>query len=346
MTKLRVGLIGAGGIATAAHIPGYQALKEQVELVAVTDVNSARAAQVAAEHGFARSYADFEEMLAKEKLDVVSVCTPNKFHPVATVAALEAGAHVMCEKPPARNAEEARAMADAARQSGRILMYMLNNRFRPEAQQARRFVDAGEMGEIYAGKARWVRRRGIPGWGVFTSKELQGGGPLIDVGVHMLDLALWLMDYPEPALVVGSTYQKLGTRPAPAPWGQWDWQNFEVEDMALGFIKFKNGATLILESSFMEHMEPMEEAGVNLSGTDGGLSLFPFKAFKDMHETIVNITPAFTPKANGHHMAIANFIAAVKGEAEPVVTPEQGVRLQRILDAIYRSAETGQAVTC
>ncbi len=342
---INVGIIGAGGIAKGAHIPGYKALGDQVRLVAVADVNADRAAEMAKEFDFARSYASFEEMLAKEKLDVVSVCTPNKFHASAAIAALKAGAHVLCEKPPARTAAEAQAMADAAKASGKTLMYMFNNRFRQESLMAKRFVDGGEIGKVYAAKAKWLRRRGIPGWGVFTNKELQGGGPLIDIGVHVLDLALHLMGYPEPDLVVGSTYRELGTRPAVAPWGKWDWENFQVEDMALGMIKFKNGATVMLEASFMEHMEPMEEMQVSLSGTEGGVSLYPgFKMFKDMHGSIVNVTPAWTPKGAGHTTEIEHFIAVVKGEAEPVVTPEQGVKLQKILDALYRSAETGDAV--
>ncbi|MDB4896121.1 MAG: oxidoreductase [Firmicutes bacterium] len=342
--RLRLGLIGAGGIATSAHLPGYQAFGDQVEFAAVADVNGERAQQVAMQFGFARVYNDYVTMLKAEQLDVVSICTPNKFHAAVAIAALGAGVHVLCEKPPARTAAEAEAMAEAARANNRILMYMFNNRFRPESQAASRFVESGMIGPVYAARARWLRRRGIPGWGVFTSKELQGGGPLIDLGVHMIDLALHLMGYPEPDLVVGSTYNHLGTKLGPAPWGPWDWQNFEIEDMALGFVRLKNGASIIIETSFMEHMEPMEEMTLMLSGAEGGLNVFPLKVFKDMNDTMVNINSAWLPVANGHHALIANFIAAIRGEAPPAVTPEEGVKLQRILDAIYHSAETGEAV--
>jgi predicted dehydrogenase len=342
---VKVGLIGSGGIATGQHIPGYKALGADVELVSVADVNGERASSVAREHGFARSYSDYTDMLRAENLDAVSICTPNKFHALAAIEALKAGVNVLCEKPPARSAAEAIQMAASAAESGKVLMYSFNNRFRPESLMAKRFVDHGDLGDIYAARVRWLRRRGIPGWGVFTNKELQGGGPLIDIGVHMLDLALHLMGYPEPELVVGSTYNRLGSKPGVPAGGKWDWDNFEVEDMALGFIKFRNGATVMLESSFMEHMEPMEENNVFLSGTEGGMSLYPFKMFKDMNETIVNITPAFVPKGNGHAACIANFIAAIKGEAQPAVSPSEGVKLQKILDAIYQSASTGQAVS-
>lgn len=342
---VRIGLIGAGGVALQGHIPGYKALGGQVELVALADVNPERAAAVAKEHGFARAYADYETMLAQEKLDAVSVCTPNKFHAPAVTAALEAGLHVLCEKPPGRNVAEAEAMAAAAARTGKLLMFGFNNRFRPETQMAKRFVDSADLGAIYAVRAKWLRRRGIPGWGVFTNKELQGGGALIDIGVHVLDLALHLMGYPEPELVVGSTYRHLGQRPATAPWGPWDHEHFEVEDMAMAFIKCKNGATIILESSFMEHMEPMDELSVRLSGTRGGLSLFPFKAFTDMHDAIVNITPAWVPAGDGYHLEVAHFVAAVRGETSPLITPAEGVILQRVIDAVYRSAATGAAVT-
>lgn len=344
MHRIRLGLIGAGGIATSAHLPGYLAFGDQVEFAALADVNEERGRQVGMQHGFGQVYTDYMTMLKTEQLDVVSICTPNKFHAAVAIVAMQAGAHVLCEKPPARSAAEAEAMAEAARATGKILMFMFNNRFRPEAQQAARFIEGGMLGPIYAARARWLRRRGIPGWGVFTNKELQGGGPLIDLGVHMLDLALHLMGYPEPDLVVGTTYNHLGTKLGPAPWGPWDWQNFEVEDMALGFVRLKNGASIILETSFMEHMEPMEEMTLNLSGAEGGMSLFPLKIFKDMNDSMVNISTAWTPVANGHHALIANFIAAVRGEAPPAVTPDEGVKLQRILDAIYQSAESGEAV--
>lgn len=344
MSPVRIGVIGAGGIAVEQHIPGYKTLGDQIELVAVADLNGARAAEVAAKAGFARSYESFEQMLALEQLDAVSVCTPNKFHATATIAALRAGVHVLCEKPPARTAHEAEEMARTAQESGRILMYLYNQRFKPETMAARRFINGGELGEVYMARAHWRRRRGIPGWGVFTNKELQGGGPLIDIGVHVLDLALHLMGYPEPELVVGSTYRKLGMHPAPSPMGQWDHTNFEIEDLAAAFIRLRNGATILLEASFMEHMEQMDLCNVQLSGTRGGINLYPFQLFKDMHETIVNVTPAWLPKQNGHAAEIANFVGAIQGKEEPAVTPEEGVRLQRILDAVYKSAETGDPV--
>ncbi|WP_324717227.1 Gfo/Idh/MocA family oxidoreductase [Carboxydochorda subterranea] len=337
---IRVGIIGAGGIATGAHIPGYQALGDQVELVAVADVDGERARRVAAEFGFARSYTDYHEMLAQETLDAVSVCTPNKFHAPATIAALRAGCHVLCEKPPATTVLEAQAMREAAAAAGRILTFGFHMRFKSEAQAAYRFVAAGELGEIYAGRVTAMRRRGIPSWGVFTNKALQGGGPLVDIGVHVLDLALWLMDYPQPETVLGATFQKLGTRPGVAPWGPWDWQHYEVEDMAHAMIRFANGASLLLETSFAANIEPMDEMNVRLQGTEGGLTLQPLRIHREAHETLVDVTPAWLPTVKPHHAEVAHFVRCIRGEAQPLSTPDQAVALQQIVDAIYQSAET------
>lgn len=346
MRKIRIGIIGTGGIATGAHIPGYKALGDQVELVACADVNAERAQKVAQEHGFQRAYGDPKEMLAREDLDAVSICTPNKFHAELSIAALQAGCHVLCEKPPAMNAAEVEAMAAAARQAGRVLTFGFHHRFNPNVQAAKRFVDGGELGEIYNGRVTAIRRRGIPSWGVFTNKELQGGGPLIDIGVHMLDSALWLMGYPEPDKVFGVTHTRLGTRkPGAAPWGPWDYQNYQVEDMATALIRFRNGATLLLETCFIANIEPMDEMNVRLQGTEGGLNLYPFKVFKEMHGTLVDLTAAWLPQnVKAHHEEIAHFVRVVRGEAEPVCQVHEALILQRIVDAIYRSAETGELV--
>ncbi|HEX6972537.1 MAG TPA: Gfo/Idh/MocA family oxidoreductase [Limnochordia bacterium] len=344
--KLRVGIIGVGGIATHAHIPGYRQLLDRVELVACADVNAERAREVAARFEFRAAYADYREMLEKEALDAVSVCTPNKFHAPASIAALEAGCHVLCEKPPALTAAEAEAMVAAAEKAKRVLTFGLHMRFTAEAQAAKRLVDGGEMGDIYAVRVNALRRRGIPGWGVFTNKELQGGGPLIDIGVHMLDLALYLMGYPVPRQVFGATFQKIGTRPGVGAMGEWNWRDFQVEDLAMGMIRFANGAAILLETSFAAEIEPMEEMSIRLSGTQGGLSLFPLKVFKESHGTLYNLTPAWLPRVERPHgEEVKHFVDACLNGGPPMVKGYEAIRLQQILEAIYRSAESGELVT-
>lgn len=345
--KVRVGVIGAGGIATGAHIPGYKKILDQVELVAIADVNFDLAKARAAEHGFGRAFASFDEMLKSAELDCVSVCTPNKFHAPATIAALEAGLNVLCEKPPAMSVDEARSMARAAQKAGKHLRYGFHYRFNPNVQAAKRFADAGEFGEIYAGQVNALRRRRIPGWGVFTSKELQGGGPLIDVGVHMLDSALHIMGYPQPTEVTGVTYRKLGTRPGVGEWGAWDWKNYNIEDLAMGMIRFANGATLMLQTSFIANIEPREEFDVRLMGTEAGMRLFPeLKFFKEMHGTVVDITPAWSPQVQGHHAEVAAFVGLVAGTGDggALSTAAEGVKVQQIIEALYQSADAGSAV--
>ncbi len=344
MAKLvRVGIIGTGGIARFAHIPGYKA-QPDVEIVAFCDVVPGRAEAAAKEFGVPKAYTDYREMLAKEQLDAVSVCTPNFAHKEATIAALEAGCHVLCEKPIAMNLQEGKEMVEAARKAGKTLQVGLNNRFHPESLTIKRFAEAGEFGEIYYGEAVYLRRRGIPTWGVFTQKELQGGGALIDIGVHVLDRTLWFMGNPKPVAVMGATYANFGKRTDLAtPSGMWDAERFNVDDMGVAMVRFENGATLILKASWDGHIED-SFTETRILGTHGGAVMSPLKIFKDMHGTMVNITPAGLPKVQTHTKEIEHFIAVVRGEAECMVKPEEVLDVQAILDAIYKSAETGREV--
>ena len=337
---VRVGIIGAGNITRYAHIPGYQAQKD-VELVAICDIVPGKAAEMAKEFKIPRAYDSYAEMLAKEKLDAVSVCTPNAAHKETTLAALNAGAHVLCEKPIAMNLAEGRAMVSAARKLGKVLQIGLHWRFTSAAQTLKRFIDAGELGDIYYGEATCMRRRGIPGWGVFTQKKLQGGGALIDIGVHTLDHTMWLMGNPKPVSVMGATYAAFGKRKdVVSIWGLWDPAKFDVDDMGVGFVRFENGATLILRASWAANIEK-EFSETRILGTQGGAFMPPLRIYKEMHQTLVDVTPAFLPEVKPHTKEIEHFIACVRGETECLVVPEQVLDVQAVLDAIYRSAETG-----
>lgn len=342
--KLRIGLIGAGGIARGAHIPNYLKCGDRVELVAVSDVVKEKAEELAREFSIEKVYEDYHQMLNEAGVDAVSICTPNKFHAPAALAALEAGCHVLCEKPPAMTPEEAKQMADAAEKAGKYLTYGFHYRHAPETEALRRFIDAGELGEVYAATVNAVRRRGIPGWGVFTNKELQGGGPLIDIGVHMLDLALYLMDYPEPDTVFGVTYQKLGNKPGVGLFGEWDWENFSIEDMARGMITFKNGASIMLETAFASNVKKHETMNVSLMGEQGGADVFPLNLYQEKHGTLVDITPSHLPKKGNYELEIERFVDACLGGDTPISTARQGVIIQEIIEGLYRSAETGAAV--
>ncbi len=344
MSKLvRVGIIGTGGIARFAHIPGYKAQKD-VEIVAFCDVVPGRAEAAAKEFGVSKAYTDFREMLAKEQLDAVSVCTPNAAHKEATIAALQAGCHVLCEKPIAMTLQQGQEMVAAAKKAGKTLQVGLNSRFMPEALTVKRFVDAGEFGQMYYGEAVYLRRRGIPNWGVFTQKELQGGGALIDIGVHVLDRTLWLMGNPKPVAVTGATYANFGKRTDLAtPGGMWDAARFNVDDMGVAMVRFADGATLILKASWDGHIED-SFSEVRVLGTNGGAVMSPLRIYKDMQGTMVNITPSGLKKVESHTEEITHFMAVVRGEVECMVKPEQVLDVQAILDGIYKSAETGREV--
>ncbi|MCV9888959.1 Gfo/Idh/MocA family protein [Metabacillus halosaccharovorans] len=341
---LRVGIIGAGGIAKGAHIPNYLKCKDKVEIVAVSDVVKEKAEELAKEYSIPHVFTSYEEMLESVQIDAISVCTPNKFHHPATMAALKAGCHVLCEKPPAMTPQEAEEMADTAKKAGKILTYGFHYRHAPEVEALKRFVDGGELGNIYAARVTAMRRRGIPGWGVFTNKELQGGGPLIDIGVHMLDTALYLMGYPEPDTVFGVTYQKLGNRKGVGLMGSWDYENFSIEDMARGMITFKNGASILLETAFAANVEKHDEMNVTLIGEQGGADVFPLKIYQEKHETLIDITPSHLPKKGYHELEVERFVDACLEERTPSSTGLQGVYLQRIINGLYESAEKGEAI--
>ena len=241
----RVAIVGCGGIANGKHMPALKKLKN-VELVAFCDILPDRAQKAAVEFGTkeAKVFADYHELLADQSLnlDVVHVLTPNRSHAPVSIAAMESGCHVMCEKPMAKTAADARAMLAASRKTGRTLTIGYQSRYRADSLYLKKLVESGQLGEIYYAKAHAIRRRAVPTWGVFLNEEEQGGGPLIDIGTHALDLTLWEMNNYEPAYVVGSVYHKLSAHAHAAnAWESWDPAQFKVEDSAFGYIVMKNG---------------------------------------------------------------------------------------------------------
>jgi predicted dehydrogenase len=345
MKTIGIGIIGSGGIAQGAHLPAYKALADDsVRVIAVADVRRESAEQAAEKFEVAHVYEDYREMLRRDDIDAVSVCTPNFMHKQPTIDALEAGKHVLVEKPLAINAAEGREMVAAARRTGRKLQAGLNNRFGSAPQALKRFIQAGELGDIYYARSQALRRRGIPSWGVFTQKDKQGGGPLIDIGVHILDLTLWLMGHPKPVAASGQTYTKFGKREGMVGlMGQWDTKNFTVEDFGVGFVRFENGATLTLETSFAANLEK-EIFNCELFGTEGGCSLSPLRLFFERNQTLIDATPVFLPQVHTHQAEIKSFIEAIRNDTEPPVTAEEGLMVTEILDAIYRSADEGREV--
>lgn len=343
MDTLRVGIIGTGGIAQSVHIPNYQKI-EGVEVIACCDVLQSNLDAAREKFGIQQVFTDYNEMLSKVQLDAVSVCTPNYLHKDPTIAALEAGCHVMVEKPIAINAEEGQAMVKAAQRTKKKLAVGLHTRQTSEAQALKRAIQAGELGEMYYARSQALRRRGIPGWGVFGEKDKQGGGPLIDIGVHILDLTLWLLGHPKPVSVSGMTYQKFGRREGIVGlFGQWNRETFTVEDFAVGLVRFENGATLVLESSFAANLEH-DVMNVQIMGTEGGCTFSPCRIFTERNMTLFDETPVFLPKVAPHEINIRKFCDAIMKGTELPVTGEEALQATQILDGIYKSAETGKEV--
>lgn len=354
--RLNIGIIGCNGIARGKHLPSLKKLPV-IDLVAFCDIVESSALSLCHEFGteHAKVYTDYRELLADPSIDVVHVCTPNNTHAEITVAALEAGKHVMCEKPMAKTTEGARAMVDAARRTGKKLSIGYQNRFRGDSQYLHEICQRGDLGDIYFAKAHAIRRRAVPTWGVFLDKEKQGGGPLIDIGTHALDLTLWMMNNYKPKMVVGSIHHQLGKmKHAANAWGSWDPEKFKVEDSAFGFIVMQNGATIVLESSWALNTLQTGEAKCTLCGTKGGADMIDGLRINGeklgrLYTNRVEVEGKGVDFYEGHKESAADlearlWIQSILDDTEPIVRPEEALVVTEILEAIYESAKTGQAV--
>ena len=350
--KLKVGLVGLGGICCGPHMTGYGTM-DNVEIVAICDIvpEKIEAFKKRFEMPDVASFTDYKELLKVEGLDFVDICTPNYLHSIIAVDALENGINVFCEKPDAVSSAEAQRMMDAAEKSGKKLMVMRNNRYRNTAKYLKKFIEDGKMGEIYCGRYGWQRRRGIPGkGGWFTTKEQSGGGPLIDLGVHMIDLSIWLMGNPTPVAVSGCTYAKFTDSDVSdsvnSDFGEKNANGiFDVEDLAMGFIKFDNGACLQIEFSWASNVEK-ENIFVELRGTKAGIEFKDdkVKIFTESDGTLEDIIPKIEDIPGIHGDNIKHFADVLQNGVEADFTPIQGVNMIKILEAMYKSAETGEEV--
>ena len=352
---IKIGIIGCGGIANGKHMPSLAKVAD-CEMVAFCDIVEERAQKAAEKFGAkdARVFTDYRELLKLEEIDVVHVCTPNRSHSPITVAALEAGKHVMCEKPMAINSEEAQKMLDAAKRTGKMLTIGYQSRFRSDSRYMKEEAEAGTFGEIYYAKATAIRRRAVPTWGVFLNEYEQGGGPLIDIGTHALDLTLWMMDNYKPKYCVGTTYHKLNHDTDQGNmWGNWDPEKFSVEDSAFGFIVMENGATIVLESSWALNSLDVREAQTSICGTKGGADMMDGLRLNGVRNGRQFVTKpdfqtggvAFNAGSKGESAADMEerlWIEAVRNGTEPVTKPEQALCVTRILEGIYESAKTGK----
>lgn len=339
MQEFTVAIIGAGQIARKRHIPNYNALPG-VRVVGICDVNADAARDTAREFGIDCWDTDARALLDRCHPDAVSICVPNRFHWEFTQLALEAGCHVLCEKPPAMSAEQARQMEQTARRCGRQLSYGFHLRHLPETARLYRTVQDGALGQISAARVEWVRRRGIPGWGCFTDRAMQGGGPLIDLGAHMLDLALYFLDYPAVRYVCAATSDRIGKQGGVGQFGAWDGARYTVEDNLLGQVFFENGTTLLIETAFAMNIPEETRRSLWLYGDRQSAGLFP--AVRCDADGAHPEEPL--PETDPYRAEVENFVAACRGQAPLLVRPEQGTAVQELIEMLYRSAQTGMPV--
>lgn len=359
--KLRVGIIGTGMIATAGHLPGWRNLKDDVEVVAVADILEDRAQLIAHTHNIPHAYGDWQRMLSQERLDIVSICTPNSYHKEQAMAAVKAGVHVLCEKPIATSHADAVQMFDAADAAKRILFVGQSARFSEKPKAAREMIEAGRLGEIYYAETWYLRRRGIPTWGQFHQKQHSGGGPIYDLGVHLIDLLFWLIGNPKVQAVSAAAYTKFGNRneklatslaESGAPLGvltprPYSHSDFDVEDMAAAFIRLEGGVTVSFKTSWAANV-PQNMGATMILGTDGGLTLDPLTLVTNLGSYQVNVTPNVPADRNvdfaGHWEETAHFVKVLRGQEKLLVRPEEVLNVMKTLDALYRSASAGREI--
>ena len=343
---LKVAVIGAGAIGLD-HIQGFQSHK-QSEVVCICDTSDKRAKAAAKQFGVACTCGDYADAIACKDVDIVSIALPNFLHKPVALAAFKAGKHVFCDKPMAMSVAEARSMIAASKKARKTFMVGQNMRFMPDAQRVKAAVSRGDIGDIYHARAMLLRRAGIPALGTwFTQKKYSGGGPLIDIGVHILDLTLHLMDNFQPVTVTGITHDRLARQKIGlGSWGMSDpdkGKPIDCEDYAGAFIRLKGGQSIVLEVTWSIFLDEGGLTRLDLHGTKGGATAFPAKIIKlkgkkyDVKE--LKTGRLELPTSRHHH-----FVDCVLSGAKPICQPEQSLVVQKLLNAIYRSADSGREV--
>lgn len=346
--KINVGIIGCGEIAFSKHMPGLSKLKG-VQMTAFCNRSIEKAESAAAEFGadVSKVYKDYHKLLQNEKIDLVHVCTPNNSHAKISTAALEAGKDVMCEKPMALNYEEAQKMYETAEKNGRKLSVSYQNRFKAENQLFKEVVESGKLGKIYYAKSLALRRRGVPTWGYFLDKEIQGGGPLIDIGTHSLDLTLWLLDNYQPKIVLANVFNEMKDESSAANYfGPWEQDEFEVEDSAVAHLIMEDGTSIMLETSWALNTPEEHDIKTVLSGRKAGADNFNglrINGEKDGRLFREEISTANSENEDPGDIEMRLWIEAVREDKAPPVKAREALVVAQILDGIYKSAANGEA---
>jgi predicted dehydrogenase len=342
--KFRVAVIGCGGIAQT-HMTALKSFPD-VEVVAGVDILPSRLKVMEEKWGVQRLYKDWKQMLKEVKPDAVDICTPNGVHAAPAIDSSNAGCHVIVEKPMAMNPAECEKMIAAAKKAGKKLTIGFQYRYHPNTQFIKRAADAGTFGDVMFVRCQALRRRGIPNWGVFGQKKLQGGGPMIDIGVHVIEMAHYVMGSPKPVAATGRTWTYMGDKPSKvvSQWPNWDYKTYTVEDLAVGHVRFENGAILQIEASFVAHIEK-DVWNFNLFGTKGGASWDPPMLFEDRNGSMINSTPGFLEKTGDFpsmfKIKLRNWVDGCTKNTALEAPGEAGLAVQKILDGVYRSSDAG-----
>jgi predicted dehydrogenase len=358
---LKVCVVGTGMIANAAHLPAWKHIPQDVEVVGVADIEEWRAQETARRYDVPHAYGDWRKMLKDLKPDMVSVATPNVYHKEVTIEALKGGAHVLCEKPISTSCQNAVEMFKTAEAAGRILFVNQSLRFMANIMASKEIVSSGKLGEIYYAETSALRRRGIPKWGMFHMKKHNAGGPIYDLGVHMIDSLMWIMGNPRAVAVSAMTYTKFGNRAeglhesladSGAPIGvftprPYDYREFDVEDFAVGFVRFENDITLSVKTCWAANI-PEGVGQTFILGTDAGIQLWPVKVITNMGAFQVDVTPKVLPDRDvvfsGHWEEVEHILRVLRGQEEMIVKREEVLNVMRILDGFYKSAELGREI--
>ena len=345
--KFRVAIIGCGGI-SQTHLEAYKQIPE-VEIVAGVDISDDALERMETKWGLPKEalFKDWNEMLKTIKPDGVDICTPNGVHKAPAIDAANAGCHVLVEKPMAMNVAECEEMIAVAKKNNVKLTVGFQQRYTPYTDFFMNAKEAGTFGDIMFVKVQALRRRGIPNWGVFGQKELQGGGPMIDIGVHIIEAAHYFMGSPKPVAVSGNIWTYLGDKPSEvtSPWPNWDYKTYTVEDLAIGQVRFENGAIMQIESSFCAHIKE-DVHNFTFMGTKGGGSWNPTEIYTDQGGSMVNMTPGYLPSNSDWYKLFAkkikNWVQGAMEGTELKAPGEAGLAIQKILNGIYDSAAAGK----
>jgi predicted dehydrogenase len=330
---VRIGLVGAGAIAQITHLPTYESL-EGVKVVALCDPQKVKGTELASRHGIPHVYTNHEELVSRDDIDAVDICTPTAYHAPIALDALSSGKHVLVEKPIATLSADARRMTEAARSAGRLLMVASTARFRHDSLTLRTFLEKDELGQLFYSKTGWLRSRAR--WSELDwrfNRRISGGGVLMDSGIQILDVALWLLGFPSPERVLASTHSP---------------PDREVEDSAVALIRFSGGLALSLEVNWSLLMDE-DFAYLNIYGSKGGALLNPLRIHKEIHGQLLNVTPAHSERPrsvfkDSYRRAIAHFIQCVRDEEETVSPGEEAREVLQLMEAIYRSAQEGREI--